>query len=119
MATSQASASHPPKPSFAFLATVGASPGEALARPGSVGAAAVVVSGAAMSDPWVADGVEEVDEEVDEPVDHGDESHPALTAHVPALSDHPLDQHPPAGYGEDHNDPTGAADERANLKSEE
>src|SRR3546814_8896108 len=65
MATSQASASHLPKPSFAFLATVGASPGEALARPGSVGAAAVVVSGAAMSDPWVDDGVEEVDEEVE------------------------------------------------------
>src|SRR3546814_20399651 len=65
MATSQASASHPPKPRFAFLATVGASPGEALARPGPVGAAAVGVSGAAMSDPWVDDGVEDGEEAVD------------------------------------------------------
>src|SRR3546814_6305720 len=82
IATSQASASHPPKPSFAFLATVAASPGEALARPGAGGAAAVVVSGAAMSDPWVDDGVEEVDDAVDEQVGHGDERHAALQGDV-------------------------------------
>ncbi len=60
--------------------------GEVVGEAGSLGQASPPRSGlgegAGMADPWVDDGIQEVDAEVDEHVANGDQDHPSLYRYV-------------------------------------
>src|SRR3954447_11183571 len=127
--TSHTIAIHPTTPSF-FVAdfstttaplgdtgsrTRGWTPASTVVAPGAVVAGSA--DGSGMSDPWVEDGVEDVDEEVHEHVAEGEDRHVTLQRDVLAPHDGVVDEEPHAVDVEDDLDDHGAADQRADVEA--